>query len=44
MVDILDDVVIAMEAIHSMETSKEKVTFIKLDMTKAYDWVSWDFL
>lgn len=41
---ILDGMVIAMEAIHSMETSKEKVMLIKLDMAKAYDQVSWEFL
>ena len=41
---ILDGVVIAMEAIHSMATSKEKAMFIKLDMAKAYDRVSWEFL
>ena len=39
---ILDGVVIASEAIHSMATSKEKAMFIKLDL--AYDRVSWDFL
>ena len=41
---ILDGVVIASEAIHSMATSKEKAMFIKLDLAKAYDRVSWDFL
>ena len=40
----MDDVVVAMEAIHSMATSKEKAMFIKLDMAKAYDQMSWDFL
>ena len=34
---ILDGVVIASEAIHSMATSKEKAMFIKLDLDKAYD-------
>lgn len=34
---ILDGLVIAIEAIHSMEISKEKAMFIKLDMAKAYD-------
>lgn len=33
-----------MEAIHFMAASKEKALFIKLDMAKAYDWVSWEFL
>lgn len=41
---ILDGVVIASEAIHSMSTSKERAMFIKLDMAKAYDRVNWDFL
>ena len=41
---ILDGVVIASEAIHSMATSKEKAMFIKLDLAKAYDRVSWEFL
>ena len=41
---ILDGVVIEMEVIHSMSTSKEKAIFIKLDMAKAYDCVSWEFL
>lgn len=41
---ILDGVVVAMEAIHSMANSKEKVMFIKLDMVKAYDRVNWEFL
>ena len=36
--------VIASEAIHSMATSKEKAMFIKLDLAKAYDRVSWEFL
>jgi len=37
-------VVIASEAIHSMATSKKKAMFIKLDLEKAYDRVSWEFL
>lgn len=41
---ILDGVVIAMETIHSKETSKEKAMFIKLDMAKAYNRVWWSFL
>ena len=36
--------VIASEAIHSMATSKEKAMSIKLDLAKAYNRVSWDFL
>ena len=41
---ILDGVVIATEVVHSMANSKEKAMFIKLDMAKAYDRVSWEFL
>ena len=41
---ILDGVVIASEAIHSMATSKEKAMFIKLDLANVYDQVSWEFL
>ena len=41
---ILDGVLIAKKVFHSMATSKEKAMFIKLDMAKAYDRVSWEFL
>ncbi|XP_057832950.1 uncharacterized protein LOC131043736 [Cryptomeria japonica] len=41
---ILDGVIIAAEAMHSMAASKEKAMFIKLDMAKAYDRVRWSFL
>lgn len=41
---ILDGVVISTKTIHSMDTSKEKAMFIKLDMAKAYDKVRWSFL
>ncbi|XP_057836070.2 uncharacterized protein LOC131046358 [Cryptomeria japonica] len=41
---ILDGVVVASEAIHSMATSQERSMFIKLDMAKAYDRVKWSFL
>ena len=37
---ILDGVVIASEAIHSMATSKEKAIIIKLDLVEAYYRVS----
>lgn len=40
----MDVIVVATEAIYSMETSKEKVVFIKLDMAKAYVLVNWSFL
>ena len=41
---ILDGVVIAIEAIHSMATSRERAMFVKLDMAKAYNRVKWSFL
>jgi len=41
---ILDGVVIATEAIHSMATSREREMFVKLDMAKAYDRVKCSFL
>ena len=41
---ILDGVVVAIETIHSMASSKDKAMFIKLDMAKAYDRVRWSFL
>ena len=34
----------SLEAIHSMGTCKEKAMVIKLDLEKAYDRVSWEFL
>ena len=36
--------VISSEAIHSIDTSKEKAMFINMDLAKAYDRVCWDFL
>ena len=41
---IVDGVVIASKAIHSMATFEEKAMFIKLDLEKSYDQVSWEFL
>ena len=41
---ILDGVVIATKAIHSMATSKERSMFVKLDMAKAYNRGKWSFL
>ena len=32
------------EVIHSMEASKREGMLLKLDMSKAYDWVDWSFL
>lgn len=41
---ILDGIIVVEEVVHSMAASKEKATFIKLDMAKAYDRVKWSFL
>lgn len=41
---ILDGVVISIETIHSLASSKDKSMFIKLNMAKAYDRVRWSFL
>lgn len=41
---ILDGVVVTIEATHCMASSKEKAVFIKLDMAKACDRVNWSFL
>ena len=41
---ILDGIVIGSEVIHSMHISNKQAMFIKLDMAKAYDRVSWSFL
>ena len=35
---------VAMEAIHSMDNSKERAMFMNINMAKAYDQVSWEFL
>ena len=41
---ILNGVVIASKAIHSMASSRKQSMFVKLDMAKAYDRVRWSFL
>lgn len=41
---ILDGVIIAQEAIHSLQTNKEEGMCIKLDIKKAFDKVDWRFL
>lgn len=41
---IVDGIVVAIEVVHSMASSKEKAMFIKLDMSKAYGRVRWSFL
>lgn len=41
---ILDGIVLAHEIVHSTFTSGEDVMLLKLDISKAYDRVDWDFL
>jgi hypothetical protein len=41
---ILDGIVVSHETIHSMKQSKKEGMLIKLDMSKAYDRISWHFL
>jgi len=44
---ISDNILIAYEALHTMAThlkGKKGYMAIKLDMSKAYDWVEWQFL
>ncbi|KAL0406297.1 UNVERIFIED_CONTAM: hypothetical protein Slati_3943600 [Sesamum latifolium] len=40
-----DNVLLAQELIHSLESRRPEANVIfKLDMAKAYDWISWEFL
>jgi hypothetical protein len=41
---ILDSIIVAHEAVHSMHTFKKESMLTKLDMSKAYDRISWNFL
>jgi hypothetical protein len=44
---ILDNMLVAYEALHTMHTrmrGKKGFIAIKVDMSKAYDWVEWGFL
>jgi len=41
---ILDGLVVAQEVIHSLKQKKEKGMMIKLDLSKAYDRLNWNFL
>jgi mannosylglycoprotein endo-beta-mannosidase len=41
---ILDDVGVAQECLHNINSKKLKSLVLKLDLQKAYDCVNWDFL
>jgi len=41
---ILDGLVVAQEVIHSLKGKKEKGMMIKLDLSKDYDRLNWNFL
>eukprot|EP00253_Pinus_taeda_P017716 PITA_17716 len=41
---ILDGLVVTQEVIHSLKVKKQKGMMIKLDMSKAYDRLSWNYL
>ena len=41
---ILDNIVLTLETLHWVRTSKQPTVFLKLDFSKAYDKVSWSFL
>jgi len=41
---IMDGIVIAQEVIHSLKNSKNKGMLIKLDLAKAYDRLSWEYM
>lgn len=41
---ILDDVGVAQEGLHSIKTKNLEATILKLDLVKAYDRIDWDYL
>eukprot|EP00253_Pinus_taeda_P007285 PITA_07285 len=41
---IVDGIIVAQEAIHSLQNSRHKGMMIKLDLAKAYDRLSWEYL
>ena len=41
---ILDSIMMVHEVMHSLEAGKREGMFLKLDLSKAYDRVDWDFL
>jgi len=40
----MDGIVVAQEVIHSLKNSRNKGMLIKMDLEKAYDHLSWDYL
>jgi hypothetical protein len=41
---IIDAIGIAQECIHSIKEKKQQALILKIDLRKAYDCISWDFL
>lgn len=41
---IVDEIIVAQEAIHSLKNSRHEGMMIKLDLAKAYDKLSWEYL
>eukprot|EP00253_Pinus_taeda_P029063 PITA_29063 len=41
---ILDGIVVSQEVIHSLKMNKQKGMLMKLDLSKAYDRLNWDYL
>ena len=41
---ILDGIILAHEVIHSLKTSKTPGMILKLDLSKAFNNLSWDFI
>lgn len=42
--EIVDNILLAGESIHSLHSEKKKGMIVKLDVSKAYDRVCWPFL
>lgn len=40
----MDGIIVAQEAIHSLKNSRHKGMMIKLDLAKAFDKLSWEYL
>jgi len=41
---ILDGIILAHEVLHSLKISKTLGTLLKLDLSKAFEKISWDFI